>query len=188
VIGNLAVGIQDFVIPAPLGDFQSIATVTVGSGGATEIEFTSIASTWQHLQIRGISRSTHSATSSAIYIYFNSDTGTNFSNHGLFGDGASAGSFGTANTSNGGGAYTAGATSTASIFGAVIIDVLDYKDTNKYTTSRLLSGADFNGSGQVRFASGSWRNTAAVTTITIKDANGGNLAQYSHFALYGIKG
>jgi len=39
-----------------VGDFESIATVTVGAGGSSEINFTSIPSTYQHLQIRILSR------------------------------------------------------------------------------------------------------------------------------------
>jgi hypothetical protein len=39
---------------AAVGDFESIATVSVGSGGAADVEFTSIPATYTHLQIRGI--------------------------------------------------------------------------------------------------------------------------------------
>ena len=45
--------INPFIFAAG-GDFESIATVTVGGGGAASIEFTSIPGTYQHLQIRGI--------------------------------------------------------------------------------------------------------------------------------------
>ena len=75
-----------------------------------------------------------------------------------------------------------------STFGAVVIDILDYANTNKYKTIRSLSGTDYNNtSGAVGLFSGSWRNTNAITTIKIT-ASSANLAQYSQFALYGIKG
>jgi hypothetical protein len=35
-----------------VGDYESIATVTVGSGGAANVEFTSIPATYTHLQLR----------------------------------------------------------------------------------------------------------------------------------------
>jgi hypothetical protein len=37
-------------LTAAAGDFESIATVTVGSGGSAVISFTSIPSTYAHLQ------------------------------------------------------------------------------------------------------------------------------------------
>ena len=40
----------------PFGSYESIQTVTVGLGGAANVEFTSIPATYTHLQIRGISK------------------------------------------------------------------------------------------------------------------------------------
>lgn len=37
---------------SPSTDYDSIATTTVGAGGAASITFSSIPSTYQHLQIR----------------------------------------------------------------------------------------------------------------------------------------
>ena len=70
------------------------------------------------------------------------------------------------------------------IFGTFIVDILDYANTNKYKTMRALDGFDANGSGYAVLWSGNWRSTSAVSTITI---TGGTFAQYSSFALYGIK-
>jgi hypothetical protein len=70
----------------------------------------------------------------------------------------------------------------------MVMDILDYSNVYKFKTIRNLSGADFNGSGQIRLNSGLWMNTAGVTSISIYDANGGNLVQYSRLSLYGIKG
>jgi hypothetical protein len=74
----------------------------------------------------------------------------------------------------------------ADAFGAGVVDILDYKDTNKYKTVRNLTGVDMNGMGELGLISGLWRNTNAITSILFyPPAN--NIAQYSHFALYGIK-
>jgi hypothetical protein len=83
-------------------------------------------------------------------------------------------------------------TSTGGSFGVSIVDILDYANTNKYKTVRVLSGVDFNGTlagygGYVGPLSGNWRNTSAITSIKI-NAQTGNFTQYSQFALYGIKG
>ena len=82
---------------------------------------------------------------------------------------------------------TSAASNTSGIFSGGVIDILDYANTNKYKTSRGLSGYDANGSGLLYLASGLWMNTAAITSIEITDALG-NFATNSTFALYGIKG
>ena len=77
--------------PRVTSSYESIATVTVGAGGSASVEFTSIASTWTHLQIRGIGRTTRTDyVNDNIKININSDTGNNYTTHSLFGDGASA--------------------------------------------------------------------------------------------------
>ena len=169
--------------------YGSIATVTVGSGGAANVAFTSIPATYTHLQVRAISRSDRaSSAGDGMLVQFNLDTGANYSYHFLQGDGSSAiAGSGTSVTSmiiprSG------SATQTAGIFGATVLDILDYKDTNKYKTIRTLGGNDANGSGIVSFFSGSWQNTNAIASITIDQQNGSNFVQYTQFALYGIKG
>lgn len=174
------------------GDFQSIATTVVGVSGQATITFSSIPSTFKHLQIRGITRLGSSTTgTNDIFIRFNSDTASNYSQHALFGTGASASSNGSASTTS---AYATRATSpragsTANAFGVFVVDILDYADTNKYKTVRGLGGADTNDTnGLISLASGNWRSTSAVTQIDLTDELGYNFVQYSHFALYGIKG
>ena len=178
-------------IVALLGDgggaansYESIATVTVGAGGSSSISFTSIPSTYKHLQIRWLSGDNRSgANDSPIYIQFNSDTSNNYADHQLGGDGSSAYSY--ASTSQpktwlyGGG---------ATAFGAGITDILDYTSTNKAKTIRFLGGNDANGAGQIRLVSGLWFATpAAISTITLTPFTA-NFRQYSSFALYGVKG
>jgi hypothetical protein len=183
VIGNLAVGIQDFVIPAPQGDFESIATVTVGAGGSATISFTSIPGTYQHLQLRIISRDS-AQNNQSLFITFNSDTGSNYNLHRLYGTGGATGSDSVTNSTY---MICGSHTNTSSTFGAGVTDILDYANTNKFKTIRSLNGWENNSDGRFFFVSGAWRSTSAITSISIKpEAN--SFAQYSHFALYGIKG
>ena len=164
------------------GAMFPLGMVSVGSGGSSTITFSSIPSTYTHLQIRGIART---ATNVSLGLRFNSDTGSNYSRHYLNGNGTSAAAGGGASSTS---AYAGTTATLASAFGANVIDILDYKDTNKYTTVRTLSGGDNNGSGFVQFMSGSWRNTNAVTSIDIIQVDGDSFTQYTTFALYGIKG
>lgn len=170
-----------------IGDFESIASTTVGVGGATDVTFSSIPSIYTHLQIRILGRATNTATDENYGIQFNSDTATNYSLHYLSGSGTSASSGAGANYSFMLGARVPAASISANIFGVGIIDILDYKDTNKFKTIRSLTGWDSNGNGSVWLESGNWRSTSAITTIKVYNPNG-NLSQYSSIALYGIKG
>jgi len=190
MLNNLAT-ILDAGVPISLTSYESISTTTVGSGGTSTISFTSIPSTYKHLQIRGIARASAADSSDHnIVAALNSDTTfTNYRTHVLDGDGGSAAS-GAAQVSGfyASAGLTLGNSSTASTFSATVFDILDYTDTNKNTTTRALNGFDRNGAGFVRFASSLWMNTAAITRIDLSLRTGGNFVEYSSFALYGIKG
>jgi hypothetical protein len=114
---------------------------------------------------------------------FNSDTGANYARHRLSGNGATASAAAaTSSTFMGLGDQP----TTASTFYTSIVDILDYANTNKAKTVRLLYGYDENGSGEVGLRSNLWTNTSAITSIVIT-ADSSTFAQYSSFALYGVK-
>lgn len=174
---------------ASTNSYESIATTTVGAGGSASITFSSIASTYQHLQLRILGRSDRSVVNNDyLEVTFNSDTGANYSFHQLLGDGASASANSGTSQNNILVSRIATTTGSASIFGGIVLDILDYDDTNKYKTTRSLGGADQNGSGLIYLNSGLWMNTAAITSITVKPSSSNNFVQYSQIALYGIKG
>lgn len=168
------------------GAMFPLQVVTVGASGASSVTFSNIPSTYAHLQIRGIFRGTRNATATGGNYFFNGDTGANYSNHQLYGDGSSAGSWGEANSSYGNLCTSPASTALANVFGTVIFDVLDYASTNKYKTIRSFNGVDLNGTGTSALYSSSWRNTVAVTSITLSPAQD-SWAQYTQFALYGVK-
>ncbi len=171
-----------------LGDYESIATTTVGSGGNATITFSSIPRTYKHLQIRCTSRTNRADVDDIYVVRFNSDTAANYSRHFLLGNGSTTSSFG-----QGGETYiladgSAGASAAANIFGVCVIDVVDYADTNKFKTLRGLGGIDRNGAGYLTMVSGNWRSTSAITTVTITSLYSSTFQQNSQFALFGIKG
>jgi hypothetical protein len=172
------------VTPVSLGEMDPIAMVEVGSAGAANITFSSIPSTYTHLQIRFLVRQT--STSSGYSLQMNSDTGSNYYRHYLYATGS--GSVSAAATTASSMVLSDGgiSTSTTGVFGGAVCDILDYTNTNKYKVIRTLGGYDNNGNGFIALTSGLWLNTAAVTTLTILP-DAGNFAQYSSFALYGIK-
>lgn len=161
-------------------DFYSIATVDVTSATGS-ITFSSIPSTYTHLQIRA--SYLNSLNLYSVKIQFNGDTGSNYNEFQLSGNGSSASA--SASTSTGG-LIGIGAINTSLYSGALVCDILDYNSTNKLKTVRSISGADGNGSGQVKLNGPLWRSTSAITSITVYN-DGSNFNQYSKFALYGIK-
>ena len=178
--------------PRVTNSYESIATYVIGSGGAADVTFSSIPSTYKHLQIRYLLRSAAANVDNGYSsVQFNGDTGSSnyYFAHFLQGTGsaASAADLGTnAIIYTGGGA---GNNAGANIFGAGIIDILDYASGNKYPTVRSLGGVDTNGAGRILLSSGFWFNTTAITSIRFGTAAfGANLLQYSHVALYGIRG
>lgn len=178
---NIVSGILAPPIAVSLDSYDSIATTTL-STTASSVTFSSIAATYTHLQIRCMPLM--SASDNDYRLQFNGDTAANYSRHYLYGDGTTAASSGTANDTKILVGYNAATYTNAT---TSIIDILDYANTNKYKTVRSLAGADKNGGGYLFLFSGNWRNTAAVTSISLIAASG-TFNQYSSFALYGIKG
>ena len=171
---------------AEVGDFESIAT-TILTSNTTSVTFSSIPQTYAHLQLRMLLRSTGGSTFTFGKIYFNGDTtNANYAGHRLSGNGTSAIAGG--NSTDGGFGDFAGLNAPANVFGVSIVDIFDYTNTNKYTTSRYLNGVETNTYGDVRISSQLWENTAAITSLSISQWDNDPLVQYSHFALYGIKG
>lgn len=174
---------------SPAGAYESIATTTVGAGGTSTITFSGIPSTYTHLQIRILGRTNRSDQNGDFFqTTFNGDTTSNYSWHFLKGDGSSASAVAGASQSMMESNRIPGSLIGSNIFGAIIIDILDYADTNKYKTIRSLGGYDGNGSGEIYLNSGNWRSTSAITSITLNNSGSRTIQQYSSFALYGIKG
>jgi len=166
-----------------VGSYDSLATVTL-SATASSITFAGIPSTYKHLQIRGIAQETVSGGGfNNMNIYFNGDNAsTNYAIHAVSGDGSSAFAQATASRSTAL-IYNSLSTNT-SIFGASVIDILDYGSVVKNKTLRALAGVDFNGSGRIGICSGVWMSTAAITSITLTASN---FTTYTSVALYGVK-
>ena len=173
--------------------YSSIATSTIGAGGAASITFSSIPNTYTHLQIRYIgitNRATYGIDS--MNIAFNSVGGTSYTRHDIRADGSAVSAGSGTSQPNIDFNYSALGTTVSSYPGVGIIDILDYANTNKYKTLRYLGGVDLNGSiagypGAVIYASGLFQSTSAISSIVVTPTLG-TFTQYTQFALYGIKG
>lgn len=159
---------------------QKIATVTVGSGGASSIEFTSIASTYTDLCAVLSVRSTSSG--SDVYVTFNTSGGT-YSAKRLLSNGSSASSDSVTN----GTIRNNSSASTGNTFTNSSIYIANYADSNQKSYS-VDSVQENNATAAViQLSAGLWDQTSAITKITFTPDGGNNFAQHSSVTLYGIK-
>ena len=170
--------------PALATSYESISTVTA-SGGESSLSFSSIPSTYKHLQIR-MSNIKFQADQD-IKITFNSTGGTSYATHFLQGNGSSASAGGGGDKAYWEIMYIGNTNVTETNPAAAVLDILDYADTNKYKTSRILWGGDYNGSGKISLDSCLFKSTSAISTITFAPFST-NFTAGCTFALYGIKG
>ena len=161
------------------GDYESIATLSVASGTQAALEFTSIPSTYKHLQLRFYGNAT-SNTSGTIQINGNTTT-SDYWTHTLGGNGGSA--YATAYNN----IYAPYYTSTGGKCVAYVLDILDYTSTAKLKTLRLFGGYDANSSGSIFLQSVNFNSTAAVSSIKLLIDGSTNWNAGTHAAIYGIK-
>ena len=171
---------------AAAGAFELVETILLSSTTAT-VTFSSIPSTYKHLQIRAVGRSSVAGDTGGFGLQINADAGSNYTFHAITGDGSSIAALSQTGRSNAAVGVITASSSTANSFGVLIVDILDYANTNKNTTLRSLTGKQSTGS-LIRLASGAWLNTAAVSSLTFLDTVGGSFVSGTRFSLYGIKG
>ena len=167
--------------------YNLISTVTVGSGGASSIEFTSIPQTYTDLQLLVSSRSNRATEiRDEIFVRFNSNT-SSYSVRTLRGSGSAAGS-GT------GGVSTAlsrldmpASGATANVFGSMSMYIPNYTSANQKSTSTEITMENNATESFMFIHAGLWANTAAITSITMTFEVGTLFVQYSSASLYGIK-
>ncbi len=177
ILGTLSGG-------AAAGAYELISS-TILTGTSSQIDFTSIASTYKHLQIRMTMR--NSGTSVLAYTRLNSDSSALYSSHRLAGTGSSVAS---SAWTNGTELYTAvitESTTTANAFTGAIVDILDYASTSKNKTLRFFYGSQGSSSTPLGIYSGLYQSTSAISTISIFPETG-SFVSGSRFSLYGIKG
>ena len=158
-----------------------ISTVYPSSASVT---FSSIPGTYKHLQVRIVNRTTSTFDGDG-YWYINGDTtSSNYSYHVLRGNGSTVTSAGGANAGVIYGGLKMGNGSTANAYSVSIIDILDYANTNKNKTVRILSGRQGSSDpSAVAMFSGGWFSTAAINSLAFTSdtwVNG------SRFSLYGV--
>jgi hypothetical protein len=165
--------------------FTLIASSTVGSGGAANIDFSSIPSTYTDLCLFTSLRGASSGGGAEYFVIaaFNGVT-SNRTWRRLEGYNGAAYSD---NGTNGAVGIVGGSGMTASTFNNNSLYIPNYSSTsiNKSFSADFASENNSTTSYDLGFFAGLWSSTAAINQITIS-ASTGNLAQYSTAYLYGI--
>ena len=165
--------------------FIKIASVTVGSGGAASIDFTSIPSTYTDLCVKVSTRSARTAgTIDYVSMSFNGST-ANRTLTALWGDGTAYSGTDTKIIGS-----TSTNSNTSNTFGSAEFYIPNYAgSTNKSVSVDAVSenNSSTTGDYNLQIGAGLWSITSAITSISLTSNFGNNWMQYSTATLYGIK-
>lgn len=176
-------------VPASAAAYELISTTVLGSSAAS-VTFSSlntVAASYKHLQLRAVYASNTGGNGTYIRTQLNGDTGSNYSNHYLVGQGSTILSTGAASqTAMPISPYSSSVLSTQS--DVLIADILDFSNTSKNKTLRTFAGGP--GYGSINLISGAWFSTAAITSISLLAFSQGSASTFgagARFSLYGLK-
>lgn len=161
----------------PAGNtYEAIASQTLSSA-ASSVTFSSIPATYTDLVLVSAAIGTGDLQ---VYGRLNGDSGTNYSNTFLAGNGTSASSIAQTNTNVYQNDYYLAVSTDG---GLITMNFMNYSNSTTYKTILVRSGLGNKG---VNAIVNLWRNTAAITSIALT-VSGNQFAIGSTFSLYGIK-
>jgi hypothetical protein len=162
-----------------------ISSVTVGSGGAANIQFTSIPATYTDLLIKTSLRSSSASGNSNFFINFNGVYGTSYSQKRLLGDG-------TTGSSNQNSAYPwveisgviPNTTYTANTFASGHIYITNYAGSAYKSVSADFAAENNASTAYAYLVAGLFSDATAISSILLDGTD--NFVQHSTAYLYGI--
>lgn len=165
--------------------YTLIASSTVGAGGASSIDFTSIPNTYTDLVLLVSVRIDNA--NGGHFIRFNGSS-TNYSSRNIYNDSGSVGS-GTGSSSSFF-MWCTGTWATASTFSNSLMYIPNYTSSNNKSVS--IDSVNENNSTSpyaLGLIAGLWSDTSVVSSIKLIPEGAGtpNFVQYSTAYLYGIK-
>ena len=157
--------------------YTPIATTTLSSNTAS-VTFSSISGSYTDIILVAMTQRVTATTNTNFQVGNGSiDTGTNYSNTAIYGDGTNAASYYEQNQSR----LNAG--STTANWQTQIIQFMNYSNTTTYKT--ILTRQSNSGAAAQALV-GLWRSTSAINTVKLYLADGNNFLSGSTFTLYGI--
>ncbi len=164
-----------------------IAEITVPAGGQATIDFTAIPQTYKHLVVTLTARTDGAYADTDIYLTFNGDTGANYDDQYLYSTGTTSGNTSALAAAHMRAGLTAGANAPAGVYAETTIEVLNYANSTprKNVSVRTFDHGSDTGAGYMIEEAGQWRNTAAVTRLTLTPA-AGNFVAGTVATLFGV--
>ena len=166
-----------------------IAHTEVGSGGATNITFSSIPSTYDDLWLVMSGRWTTTGTfATTTRIEMNSSSASDYSQTWLRGTSTAASSTSHSSQTSWRATNDPAATATASTFGNMSVYITNYKNTANYKQAIMEFASENNDATNYYLGATAalWQDTSAITSLKIFEVSAANLVQYSTATLYGI--
>ena len=161
--------------------YEPLASITLSSSSLL-VTFSSISNGYTDLRLVS---SMNDASGSTVMYNFNGDglsgaRSTKYSSIRLLGNGSSASS---ANYNNDTYIYGGVSAYTSGIYNLQILDIFSY--TSAFYKTVLLQSYDQN-AGQTRMISGQWKDTSAITSVTVSTDSGSSFIAGTTLTLYGI--
>jgi len=162
--------------------FIKLATTTVGAGGATTIDLTSIPATYTDLCLKVSMRTSRADTADPVNIKFNGSS-SNYREYRFWADGSSVSSY--SNTAIEA-QYANGANAVAGNFASLDMYIANYASTTQHKSFNYACAHQNTSTPMYTvILNGIWSDTAAINQITL-DPVYGNFVQYTTATLYGI--
>ena len=172
-------------MPSPT--YKLITTVTVGSGGTTFIDFTSIPQTYKHLILHCSLRGTGGNAYLSPKLRFNGATNdssflSRYARTLANTPGSASGTVGHIGQSSGGGSAS------SYYYGNITLTIANYSSTTatKAYSSLFVSPNSTSSGSALGAEMGNFTSFTAISSIRILDDNAANFEQYSEVSLYGI--
>ena len=180
-----AAGLSNLLL---LGYGVRIATNTLAIDTAS-VTFSSIPQTYRHLAMTCMGRSVAALTIDDLVFRFNGDTAANYDRQYIYSEGTAVTGGETIGATSLATMAIAAANSPANNAGGSQVIIYDYARTNWNKVLSAICAVDRTNAanGQAfMLNSGSWRSTAAITSITTFLSSGSNIKAETTFALYGM--
>ena len=162
--------------------YTLISSVTVGAGGASSIDFTSIPATYTDLLVKWSLRGSTNTTYMTIQLNGSTSSRTSLL---LFGTGSGTVNTTTTTLQSGGGqnasSYTANTFSNGELYLPNYAGSVNKSMSIDSVSENNASNADAG------LTAALWSNTSAINRVTLYEGSSGTFAQYSTAYLYGIK-
>ena len=171
-------------------DLLETQIVSTPASSLTFSSLDTLAADYKHLQVRASIQSNRNSGDDPMIMTFNNDTSTSYARHILYGNGSNVQASSQSSRTYifvDGMATTYGS---SLAYSGLCLDILDFQNTNKNTTTRILTGFyGSSGNKHVMEHSGLYYKTDAITSIKFDfSLSGSSINGGSRFSLYGIKG